>query len=114
MIFKRAPGEERWEGWWEPEASSSSPDLHGKIEWDKHEDGRTTAHLMVGKLDLPDGATVEAVAEDEVVMSGRVENGKANELLNSAEGDQVPELARKEVELRHDAVVLARTVLEPD
>ncbi len=120
MIFGRKKSREssdeaaETEGWWEPTAASSSPDLNGKIEWEPSLDGGTEIDLLVSKLELPDGARVDVWFDGEVVISGTVENGKTRTLLKSSDGHRIPAIGGKRVELRHGDEVLAETVLEPD
>ncbi len=114
MIFGRDQREEETEGWWEVVDSSTSPDLHGKIEWEPSADGGTEIDLLVRDLNLADGEEVEVTCEGETVLSALVERGRTRKLIKSSEGHSVPNLAGKTVELRHRDVVLARTVLEPD
>jgi hypothetical protein len=109
---KKNPDE--YEGWWEAPSASPSPAVHGKIEWEPSMDGGTEIDLLVSKLDLPDGATVDVTCDGELVISGTVENGKVRKILKSADGHPVPRLAGKRVELRHGDTVLAETVLEAD
>jgi hypothetical protein len=113
VIFRRRD-REQYEGWWEPVPGSSSPDLHGKVEWEPSRDGGTEIDLLVKRLDLPDGAEVDVVCEGVVVLRTTVTNRSVRRILKSADGHAVPALAGKGVELQHRGTPLARTVLEPD
>ena len=104
----------QYEGWWEAEEGTTSPDLHGKIEWEPSMDGGTEIDLLVSKLAVPDGDEVEVVADGRTVMRAPVRGGKVRHIIKSSEGHAIPTLAHTAVELRHRGQVLARTVLEPD
>ena len=105
---------QEWEGWWEPVSGSPSPDLHGKVEWEPSLDGGTEIDLLVGDVAVPDGDEVTLVCDGRIVLRATVSGGRARAVIRSSEGHHVPALAGKHVELRYGAVVLARTVLEPD
>ena len=110
------PGTEpsEWEGWWEPVEGSPSPDLHGKVEWEPSPEGGTEIDLLVRELSLSDGEQVALVCEGEVILTATVSGGDVRARIRSSDGATVPNLSRKEVELRYREHVLARTVLEPD
>ena len=104
-----------WEGWWEPVEGSSSPKLHGKVEYEPSRDvDGTEIDLLVRDLDVADGESVELLLDGQVVLAATVERGQVREWLRSADGHAVPDLSRRTVELRHAGTVLARAVLEPD
>lgn len=107
-------GKQEFEGWWEPVEGSPCPGLSGKAELDRWDDGRMAANFLARKLHLPDGETVHVACDGEVVLSGTVDAGAARARLDSEDGDRVPDLANRAVELRHGDVVLARTVVEPE
>ena len=113
-LFRRRRPSEEFEGWWEPVESSSSPDLHGKIEWEPSMEGGTEIDLLVSKLAVPDGDEVEVVCDGSVVLRAPVRGGKARQIVKSSDGHAIPDLRGRRVELRHAGVVLAATVLEPD
>ncbi|MBW3615808.1 MAG: hypothetical protein KY439_10955 [Actinobacteria bacterium] len=114
VIFRRKKDPNETEGWWEVVESSTSPDLHGKIEWEPSMEGGTEIDLLVRDLDIPDGEEVEVVCENQTILRAPVERGSARKIVKSSEGHSVPNLGGKAVELRHRGVVLARAVLEPD
>jgi hypothetical protein len=66
-MFRRGD-EGEYEGWWEVVEDSPSPDLHGKIEWEPSVDSGTEIDLLVSKLAVPDGADVDVVCDDTVVL----------------------------------------------
>ncbi len=51
---------------------------------------------------------------DVEVMSVLARGGVLKRDLETKEGDEVPRLAREQVELRHQGAVIARTRLDPD
>lgn len=120
FVRRRSSGEmsgtepSEWEGWWEPVDGSPSPDLHGKVEWEPSLEGGTEIDLLVRDLALSDGEPVELVCEGHVILRATVSGGDVRATIRSADGATVPNLSRKEVELRSRDGLLARTVLEPD
>lgn len=105
---------QEFEGWWEPVESSPSPKLSGKAELDRWGEERVAANFLARKLDLPDGEVVHVFCEGREVLSATVSGGKAQARLDSDEGDEVPDLSDRAVELRHGDTVLARTVVVPE
>lgn len=113
MIFRRK-SRDQYEGWWEPVPGSSSPRLHGKVEWEPSAGGGTEIDLLVKDLDVPDGQEVDLVCSGRVLLRAAVTGGEVRSTIRSADGHSVPPLAGSAVELHCRGEVLARTVLEPD
>ncbi len=120
MIFRRRERDparqrvERFEGWWQPEASSPFQKVGGKIEWDAFASGDSEIELFAVIPGLPDGSEVVLMWGDGEVMSVLARGGVLKQDLETKEGDEVPRLAREQVELRHQGAVIARARLDPD
>jgi hypothetical protein len=111
---RRSEGSKATEGWWEPVTGGASPRLHGKVEWERGDDGETEIDLLVRDLDLPDGETVEVVCDGTAVIAGVVSAGAVRAMVKSRNGERVAPIGDKSVELRHRWDTLATTRLDPD
>lgn len=105
---------ERFEGWWHADATSPFPKVGGKIEWDGYANGDSEIELFATIPGLPDGSEVVVMWGDVEVMAVVARGSVVKRDLETREGDEVPRLAREQVELRHNGIVIARASLDPD
>ncbi len=119
-LFRKRPRDparhktETFEGWWTVVPESPYERVFGKIEWDEFESGDSEIDLFVQVLDLPDGAVVDVVWGDVLVMSVTARKGSISRDLETKDGDDVPRLADQHVELRYQGSVFARAHLVAD
>ena len=120
MRFRKRPRNparrkvERFEGSWQVAPTSPFPKLGGKIEWDAFASGDSEIELFATMPGLPDGSEVVVRWGDVAVMTVRAKGGVIKKDLETKEGDDVPRLAREQVELVADGIVVATTRLDPD
>ena len=87
----------------------------GEIEVSTYDDGERRMEVEIDKLSVPDGSTVSAIVDGNVVCELQVNRGRGRLVLRSSRGDTVPAVGGGGVaEIRYNGEVLLQGTFRRD
>jgi hypothetical protein len=88
---------------------------HGELEMKVYDDGEREMKFKLHGLNVPDGATISIVVDENTAFEVRVERGQVRMFFSSARGDSISVVRNGSVvQIRHGGETLPEGRFRPD